>query len=69
MSSSTWSQSVSCRDAADRPRDIKVRLGAGHDIVVVVPPGEVARLNRDESKLLRAALADAEREHQRRRLS
>ncbi|WP_260478849.1 hypothetical protein [Kibdelosporangium aridum] len=37
---------------------------ANREIVLVSPPGEIARLSVDESMLLRAALTDAERAHE-----
>ncbi|MFC0115420.1 hypothetical protein [Kibdelosporangium aridum] len=63
MSRNSWSQSVSCRDVGGRDRQVMVHLD-NREIVLVSPPGEIARLSIDESMLLRAALTDAERAHE-----
>jgi hypothetical protein len=60
--SGSWSQVVSCRDFADREREVRICV-IGDGIVLKAPPGEAICLTADESRFLRAALADAERHH------
>ena len=49
---------VTCRDVAGRPRSLTV-LVRGSDVVVMAPPGEVARLDAAETEQFRSVFATA----------
>lgn len=49
---------VNCRDIAGRPRSLTV-LVRGSDVVVMAPPGEVARLDAAETEQFRSVIATA----------
>ena len=49
---------VTCRDIAGRPRSLTV-LVRGSDVVVMAPPGEVARLDAAETEQFRSVFATA----------
>jgi len=49
---------ISCRDVAGRRRGIIAFVDSGR-VVLVLPPGEMARLTPLEARRLRSALRDA----------
>jgi len=61
MSSGEWTQFVTCRDVAGRPRSIRLVI-EGDDLIMQPPPGEVARMSADEIEFVRRGLADGRAE-------
>lgn len=53
-----WVREVQCRDVARRERGLRVVVDGG-EVVVVAPPGELARLQPNELRQLQQVLATA----------